>query len=172
MTALLPAKRVIQIRPNIVLGPYQIDKDTTRLVSYLNDRTVTGNFGVIMPDVYTTDDALQFLKRNNYKLHYSIRNLEQDDDLIGDIAIYSDGRFGYWLSPEYWNKGIMTHAVDGLIREAKLIGIDKITAEVYTSNPASRLVLIRNGFDSLGEGQDNPKGLLAWKFELDLSRVS
>ncbi|MCJ1294221.1 hypothetical protein MMC34_005778 [Xylographa carneopallida] len=122
-----------------------------------------------MPDVYTTDDALEFLHRHNYKLHYSIRSLEQGDDLIGDIAIYSDGRCGYWLAPAFWNQGIMTQVVGELVREAKSIEIDKIMAEVYTSNPASKAVLVRNGFGFVGEGQDNPKGLLVWKYELDLS---
>ncbi|MCJ1386718.1 hypothetical protein MMC17_009844 [Xylographa soralifera] len=172
MTTAVASKKVIQIRPNIVLGPYQNEKDTPRLVSYLNDKTVTGNFGTVLPDVYTTGNALEFLKRDNYKLHYSIRSLEQDDDLIGDIAIYSDGRFGYWLAPEFWNKGIMTQVVGELVREAKAVGVDKIMAEVHTSNPASKAVLTRNGFGFVGEGRDNPKGVLVWKYELDLSTMS
>ncbi|MCJ1320766.1 hypothetical protein MMC15_006107 [Xylographa vitiligo] len=172
MTTQLPSRRTIQVRSDVVLGPYQKEKDTPRLVSYLNDKTVTDNFGVWMPDTYTTDDALQFLERHNYKLHYSIRSLKQDDILIGDIAVYSDNRFGYWLAPDFWNKGIMTQVVGALIREAKSVGIDRIMAAAYTSNPASRVVLIRNGFVFVGEGQDNPKGLLEWKYELDLSKIS
>ncbi|MCJ1401253.1 hypothetical protein MMC11_004465 [Xylographa trunciseda] len=172
MTTLASPRTVIQLRHNIVLGPYQNEKDAPRLTVYMNDKTVTRNFGTILPDVYTAANALEFLNRDGYRLRYSIRSLEQDDSLVGDIAIFPTGSLGYWLAPELWNKGIMTQAVGELIREAKSMGFDKITADAFTFNPSSRAVLIKNGFAFTGEGVDNPKGLLAWKYELDLSTKS
>ncbi|MCJ1391509.1 hypothetical protein MMC18_004373 [Xylographa bjoerkii] len=169
MTPLVSSRKAIQIHTNIVLGPYQNEKDTPRLVDYMNDKSLTRNFGSVLPDPYTADDAFEFLNRDNYKLHYSIRTVEPNDSLVGDIAIFTDGSLGYWLAPEFWNKGIMTQAVSELNCEARSSGIDKITAEVFTFNPASRAVLIKNGFGFVGEGVDNPKGLLVWKYELDLS---
>ena len=153
-----------------MLGPYQREKDIPHVVGYMNDKTIIRNFGSILPNPYTVKDALEFLDRDNYKLNYSVRSLEHDNLLIGDIAIFSNHSLGYWLAPEFWNKGIMTHAVCELIGEAKSIGLAKITAEVFTFNPSSSAVLIKNGFGYVGEGVDNPKSLLAWKYELDLSQ--
>lgn len=160
-------RHTIQLQPGIVLGPYQVQKDIPRIVIHMNDKTITKNFESIMPDPYTPEDAVEWLNKDDVKLRCSIRSLEKGDILIGDATIHSGNSLGYWLSPEFWNKGIMSRAVAEVICEAKAAGLEKIKADVFTFNPSSRKVLIHNGFRYIGDGVDDNKKLPMWKFEHD-----
>ncbi|MCJ1472250.1 hypothetical protein MMC13_000897 [Lambiella insularis] len=157
----------IHLQAGIVLGPYQVKKDIPQMVIHMNDKTITRNFGRTICDPYTPDHALKWLRLDDAKLRYSIRSLDQDDILIGDARISNAGNLGYWLSPDFWNRGIMTRAVAAVICEAKAAGLGKITADVYTFNPPSGKVLIKNGFRYVGDGIDDRKRLAIWKYEHD-----
>jgi Acetyltransferases, including N-acetylases of ribosomal proteins len=55
--------------------------------------------------------------------------------------------FGYDLSPEYWNKGIMTEALSAIIKFAfNTLDVNRIEATVSTENKASIRVLEKLGF--------------------------
>ena len=58
-----------------------------------------------------------------------------------------DGELGYLLLTEYWNRGIMTRAVEEICQIAfDKLELIRITANVYEPNIASARVLEKNGF--------------------------
>ena len=58
---------------------------------------------------------------------------------------------GYWLSEDYWGRGIMTEAVREICREAfETFEIVRIFAEPFADNAASRKVLEKAGFTCEG----------------------
>lgn len=58
---------------------------------------------------------------------------------------------GYMLDPELHNRGFVTEAVRGLVRELFIhTRFDRIRASCRTVNPASRRVLEKSGFDKTG----------------------
>lgn len=59
---------------------------------------------------------------------------------------------GYWVAPQFWNTGIASDAVRGMI-EANPLGSRAIYATVFQENSASARVLTNCGFQYLGDAE-------------------
>jgi [ribosomal protein S5]-alanine N-acetyltransferase len=75
--------------------------------------------------------------------------------LIGDLSLKPTGNgvfaIGYWLSPNYWGRGIMTEAVAAVLELGKKDGrVKRFTGSVKDFNVGSRRVLEKNGFQYVG----------------------
>lgn len=68
--------------------------------------------------------------------------------LIAKKDVYSrTAEVGYWLSEEYWGRGIATEAVGHIVRHAfDTLKLARLEAGVFAWNPASARVLEKNGF--------------------------
>ena len=60
---------------------------------------------------------------------------------------------GYWVAPAFWNTGLASEAVQGLIA-ANPLGNTSFFASVFQDNPASAQVLTHCGFRYLGDAED------------------
>lgn len=76
---------------------------------------------------------------------------------IGSINIHNcedrerRGEIGYCLSREYWNRGIMTEALQAVIGFGfKTVGFERIQATHHTDNPASGRVMQKAGMTHEG----------------------
>ena len=82
---------------------------------------------------------------------------EAESGLIGLISLKtSDGteaEVGYWVAPALWGAGYATEAVRAIIDEARRRDLRAVVARVFQSNSASIRVLIRCGFEYVGEGE-------------------
>ena len=79
------------------------------------------------------------------------------EQLLGCVGLRVDptslraGDLGYWIARRYWNEGVATEAAGALARWALAhLGLDRLTAQVATDNPASAAVLRRIGFRETG----------------------
>ena len=115
-----------------------------------------------IPTPYRAADAkywIQFSTRVHSHFdsltHWAIR--DQSGTLLGGIGfiltegVTHRGEVGYWLGSPYWGQGIATLAVKKICE----IGFEqfnfvKITAHVYSFNPASCRVLEKCGFENEG----------------------
>jgi RimJ/RimL family protein N-acetyltransferase len=53
---------------------------------------------------------------------------------------------GYWIGEQYWGNGIATESVELVINYAfSVLGVEEISAYVYSENKASIRVLEKNG---------------------------
>jgi RimJ/RimL family protein N-acetyltransferase len=75
---------------------------------------------------------------------------------------------GYGIAPERRNHGYATKAVNLLVEEVRSDqAVEKIVAETAVDNPASKIVLQRNGFTYIGTREDVENGHLdLWKLDL------
>jgi RimJ/RimL family protein N-acetyltransferase len=77
-------------------------------------------------------------------------------EVMGLVALEHMGsgqsKLGYWVVPVFWNTGLASRAVAALL-EANPQGCRSVFATVFQDNPASARVLIRNGFDYLGDAE-------------------
>ena len=79
-----------------------------------------------------------------------------DGQLVGNIATYlheGEREVGYWIGKEHWGKGIATRAL------AALLLVDKVRplfAHTAKQNPASKRVLEKCGFETIGEDSWTP----------------
>ena len=105
--------------------------------------------------------------RRNSKLNQRVVRVIVDSEqnvIIGMLSIYACSKrapvlLGYWLTPEYWGRGLMTVVVRRCMELACLHGdFLEIQAEVVVGNQASRRVLEKNQFVLTG-GLSRVKGV-------------
>jgi RimJ/RimL family protein N-acetyltransferase len=136
------------------------DKDA--LIAHLNDRDIYDRT-LRIPFPYTEASAEEWFalrakitEQQGCLVSWAIRG--DDDALIGgcgfqDFQVGESHRaeIGYWLAKPYWGRGIMTAVVARLCRHAfEEFGLAKITAHVFSHNPASARVLQKCGFQEEG----------------------
>lgn len=83
--------------------------------------------------------------------------------LIGGINVMREGAFaeiGYWLSPDWWGRGLATEAVAAVARVSlDLFSLDALFATTHVDNEASHRVLLKAGFRHTGIDPDHDFGL-------------
>jgi len=112
------------------------------------------------------EDALKFIKDitediENFKsISWGI-TLKNNPQIIGTICLWNFSKnlkiaeVGYGLSPDYFNKGIMTEALKQVV-EFGLgeLNFDKIEAYTHTDNESSKKLLEKNGFHFVPNKKD------------------
>jgi RimJ/RimL family protein N-acetyltransferase len=136
--------------------------DEDALVAHLNDRDIYDRT-LRIPFSYTDDSADEWLALvaritgiQGRPVHWAIRTA--DNALIGGCGFdgFKVGKshraeVGYWLAKPYWAKGIMTGVVQRICQHAfEEFRLVKITAHVFSHNPASARVLEKCGFQQEG----------------------
>jgi len=135
------------------------EKDAKYLVKSLNNLNIS-RWIVPMPYPYKKSDAMfwinlqkkQFKKKPRTDYHFIIE-LKPEKKIIGAVGIFGfdehkvEGELGYWLDEEYWNKGIMSEAVERIIDFGFLdLKLKKIVIPVFAGNPGSNGIAKKMGF--------------------------
>ena len=137
------------------------DEDQQRLSELANNEKIGRNLRDGFPFPYTLADAANFISR--FKAHPSFFAIEYNGEYVGNISLVPldnvyrrTAEIGYFLGEPYWNKGIMTSAVNIItefgFRELDLI---RIHTGIYEYNPASQRVLEKCGFVKEGVFRKN-----------------
>jgi ribosomal-protein-alanine N-acetyltransferase len=117
-------------------------------------------------DIWPHQDKESTLLHNqSYQKRYTegagIRwGISLDDKLIGTIGfVWHPKRhianFGYDLNKIYWGKGLMTEAIEVVLKYAfEVQKIHRVEAQTDPQNIASQRVLLKNGFLREGELRD------------------
>ena len=132
-------------------------EDAKLLAVLANDRRIAENTARI-PHPYRRADAEDFITGAN----------RSGDDRVFAIALHGDGvigacglltapgevpEVGYWLGARHWGKGYATEAVRALVDHAFTdLGCDALQAAARVTNPVSRRVLEKCGFQWTGVG--------------------
>jgi RimJ/RimL family protein N-acetyltransferase len=128
-------------------------RDLPVIVQLAGDRRVAENTARI-PHPYTAADAEGLLASINQKGSETVFALELDGALIGMSGLdpRTDGaELGYWLGVPYWGCGYATEAARAVIDYAfSELGHDLLQSGARVSNPASRRVLEKCGFQWTG----------------------
>ena len=127
--------------------------DVGNIVTLAGDRRVAENTARI-PYPYSAADAEGFLALTNQKGGETVFAIELDGTLIGmcGVDLRQDGaELGYWLGVPFWGRGYATEAARALIDHAFAeLGHDVLSSGARVSNPASRRVLEKCGFQWAG----------------------
>ena len=113
-----------------------------------------------LPNPYTDENADWWLNMvtKSEGVDGTFRAIVVDGKIVGSVSIERkadiyrlDGELGYMLLRDYWNRGLMSRAVGQVCEIAiKELGLNRITANVFHPNLASRRVLLKNGFTQEG----------------------
>ena len=131
-------------------------EDAKAVAALANDRRIAENTARI-PYPYKLADAEQFIEGANKKGEAAYLITLRDGTIIGACGLmfhYDDTpEIGYWLGVPYWNKGYATEALHALIDYAFTdLTHDAVQAGARVTNPASRRVLEKCGFQWTGVG--------------------
>ena len=154
----LETDRLVLRAPNL--------EDADRIAMLANERRIAENTARI-PHPYTLADAKAFLaaaNRSDRETTFAITL--RDGTLIGACGLeLRDGHagpsgagpqapeLGYWLGLPYWGRGFATEAARALIDHAFTdLEIESLQAGARVTNPASRRVLEKCGFQWTGVG--------------------
>jgi RimJ/RimL family protein N-acetyltransferase len=130
-------------------------EDAKAVATLINDRRIAENTARI-PHPYTVADAQHFIataNRSDGEVAFFVTLT--DGTLIGGCGLGrlfgNDPEIGYWLGVPYWGKGYATEAARAVIDYAFAdLGFEKLEAGARVSNPASRRVLEKCGFQWTG----------------------
>jgi len=157
---IMPRLKLELLSFRLLLRPLEIRdaKDIYKHVRFREISKWTSN----IPYPYPKDGAKKFILDQKAKLKNGTDYtfgivLREKNEVIGVVSIMDVRRndkhaeLGYWLSKDYWGKGIMTEAVE-LALEFAFIGLKlhKMKSNVFSPNTASIKVLKRQGFKEEG----------------------
>ncbi|HEX3505739.1 MAG TPA: GNAT family N-acetyltransferase [Xanthobacteraceae bacterium] len=129
--------------------------DAKAIARLANDRRVAENTARI-PHPYHLDDAEQFIAGANRHVGEATFAIVLKGEVIGMCGVEPrDGsaEIGYWAGVPYWNHGFATEAVRAVIDHAfSELGHEALQAGARVTNPASRRVLEKCGFQWTGVG--------------------
>jgi RimJ/RimL family protein N-acetyltransferase len=138
----------------IILRPWSIS-DATELALLADNRRIADNLRDGFPFPYSLKDALEWLNiilpENNPPRFFAITI---DKQIVGSIGIVTKTdiyrkkfEIGYFISEEFWGKGIATKAIKVATSYAfRDFDIVRIYAEPFADNLASRRALENAGF--------------------------
>ena len=121
-----------------------------------NDRRIAENT-LRIPHPYSLADAEAFISGANASDRETAFLITAHGAVIGACGIAMlDGKtpeLGYWLGLPFWDQGFATEAARAVIDHAfGALGHDTLLAGARVSNPASRRVLQKCGFQWTGVG--------------------
>lgn len=131
-------------------------EDISRLAESANNPKIAANMRNSFPCPYTIENAKWYVNDclENDGNNRIIRAIETDGKAVGNICIFlredvyaKSAELSYWISEDYWGKGIATQAVKMICKEAfTTFDIVRIYAEPFGCNVASKNVLKKAGF--------------------------
>ncbi len=136
-------------------APCLEDAETVAMLA--NDRRIAENTAQI-PHPYRLADAEKFIAAANKAQDEATFLITLEDaTVIGACGIaLREGpapELGYWIGAAYWGQGFATEAVRAVIDYAFAdLGYDSLQAGARVTNPASRRVLEKCGFQWTGVG--------------------
>ena len=132
--------------------------DAPALAVHADNRRIWSNLRDQFPHPYRLEHAREFIRRAAEASPRTIFAIATDSEAIGSIGLMPGrdvhrftAELGYWLAEPYWGRGIVTMAVKALVQYAfEELGLRRVYAEPYATNPASSRVLEKAGFQLEG----------------------
>lgn len=138
---------VIKLRPLTI-------NDKNRLVEIADNKNISSNLRDGFPHPYTLENAVSFISNVSKADPTEVFAIEWNGEYVGNIGLHKgtdvyrkSAEVGYFLGEPYWNKGIITRAVNLIcdygFRELDIV---RIHAGIFEFNAASMRVLEKCGF--------------------------
>jgi len=144
---------------NFTLRPFKME-DAPQVAEQAHDKEVSRNT-LVIPYPYSVKDGEEWLKkvlkekRKKYPAQLTFA-VEVDGKVAGAISLVQiqhghKAEIGYWLGKDYRGKKIISQAIKEICKFGfNNLKLKRITAKVFSFNPASKRVLEKNGFELEG----------------------
>ncbi len=152
---------IIQIE-NIQIRAFHIN-DVDALVKYANNKNISKYLRDSFPFPYTEENAISwinYVKKNSFNLAFAIAN---EIELIGSISALPQidvhrfsAEVGFWIGEPFWNQGIISKILPEFCNYLfSKYNFNRLTANVFDGNGASKKVLEKTGFILEGTLRNN-----------------
>ena len=139
--------------PSSIIRDWNMD-DLPSLVRHADNKNIAAWMRDGFSHPYTTESGMNFIKAATNNPDNLFLAIEVEHEAVGGVGVHllSDvyrktGEIGYWLSEEYWGRGIITDAVRTLVPLVfERYDIIRLQAGVYEENHASMRILEKCGF--------------------------
>jgi [ribosomal protein S5]-alanine N-acetyltransferase len=129
-------------------------KDLGNLMKHANNFKIAKNMSNAFPYPYTEIFGRRYISKAITIKPTRTFAISIEGEAVGSIGVYPqtdihcrNAEMGYWLSEEYWGKGIMPEAIRQMVDYGfKNLDIDRIFARPFGSNTISQRVLEKAGF--------------------------
>jgi ribosomal-protein-alanine N-acetyltransferase len=133
--------------------------DELALAKHANNYNVWINLRNAFPYPYTLQDAQTWILIANATQPITNFAIIINGEAAGGIGLilqpdvyYKSAEIGYWLSENYWNKGIITEAVQAITSYGfNQLHLERIFASVFAWNIKSARVLEKAGYSFEGK---------------------
>ncbi|MBF0500139.1 MAG: GNAT family N-acetyltransferase [Candidatus Riflebacteria bacterium] len=137
--------------------------DAESLAKYADNPKIAENLRDGFPHPYTRKNAIEFIDIAISKNPPTLFAIADSHEAIGGIGLMPKNdvhrltaELGYWLGEPFWGRGVVTEAVQAIVTYGfEKLGLLRIFAEPYDSNPASCKVLEKAGFIFEGRLKNN-----------------
>jgi ribosomal-protein-alanine N-acetyltransferase len=137
--------------------------DAASLAKHADNRSVWLGLRDLFPHPYTIEHANEYIRRVTSKEVVSEFCIEIQGLAVGGIGLRMGqdvhrytAELGYWLSKDFWGRGIASEAVPAVAQYCfEHFQLRRIYAEPYANNPASVRVLQKAGFVLEGRLKNN-----------------
>jgi RimJ/RimL family protein N-acetyltransferase len=138
---------------NISIRPFS-DADAKELARKANNPNIARYLTDGFPHPYTLQHAEDFITKNEKAIPTQVFGIFFNNELAGGIGIHPqtdimrlNAELGYWVTEEFWGKGIATFAIRWITTYAfDNFEITRLFARPFGSNAASAKVLEKCGF--------------------------
>lgn len=128
--------------------------DKTNIAKHANNRKIWRNVRDAFPHPYTEENAEQWISSIIESVVKTKFAIIVDGNAVGGIGVemkedvYSQTmEFGYWIGEAYWNKGIITEAIQVMTGYVfQTFDVMRLEAHVYHWNVGSMRALEKAGF--------------------------
>ncbi|MFZ1801124.1 MAG: GNAT family N-acetyltransferase [Chitinophagaceae bacterium] len=135
------------------IRPWHIN-DLDSLVMHANNPRVAQFMKDVFPHPYTEEAGRKFISFATSGNSVHIFAIEVEGYAAGGIGIHQqediykkNAEIGYWLGEQYWNKGIISKALNEVVKIAfDQFDITRVFASSFIHNIASQKVLEKAGF--------------------------
>jgi len=142
---------------NVKLRPLEM-KDKLRLTELANNEKISVNLRDGFPHPYHLKDAEDFIEKCLGQDPITLFAIEFEGNYVGNIGLVKgtdvyrkSAEIGYFLGEPYWNKGIITKAINLITNYGfTRLDVERIHCGVYDFNLASQRVLEKCGFKKEG----------------------
>lgn len=152
--------------PRLVLRPF--DLTDAPVVQHLAGAKEVASTTALIPHPYPDGVAEQWIATHapEWATHRGLSlaiTLKPVGELIGTVGLtfaepHARGELGYWIGLPFWRRGFATEAASALTDFGfRALGLNRVQAHHYASNPASGRVLLKIGMRREGT---SPKMML------------
>ncbi len=141
------------VNESIVLRDWE-STDVRRLLMLANNEKISKYLMDSFPHPYTENDANHWINSCKKEKTNLLLAIEYGGEFVGGIGAHFkndihryNAELGYWIGEPYWGKGIISDSIKFFTNYVfSSYKVNRIYADVFSTNPASAKVLEKNGF--------------------------